>query len=80
MLGLPAGDNAQGITLKLAGGAEVSIPAAQIRSRAPSNVSLMPEGLLNGLTGAERISLLLMLERGPSALPDSAVTRINGNR
>jgi hypothetical protein len=40
----------------------------------------MPEGLLNRLNGQQRRDLFLLLEAGPSAIPDSSLTRMGVSR
>jgi hypothetical protein len=66
------------VILILAGGAEVSVPTAEIRSRAKSDKSLMPDGLLNALSGQERNDLIALLLAGPAAMPDTTVARVRG--
>ncbi len=71
-------ENAQRVVIQIPGGGQVVVPASQIESRTVSEVSSMPEGLLHLLGGGERRDLLKLLEEGPSAIPDSALARING--
>jgi putative heme-binding domain-containing protein len=59
---------------------QVTIPKAQIRSRTRSEVSPMPAGLLNRLNGQQRRDLFLLLEAGPGAIPDSALSRLGASR
>src|SRR5690606_18301141 len=59
---------------------QVSIPKSEIVSRRRSEKSPMPEGLLNQLNSAQRRDLFLLLEAGPSAIPDSALTRLGVSR
>jgi putative heme-binding domain-containing protein len=70
-------ENGQGITLQFAGGAEIMIPAAEIKTKEAAKASLMPEGLMNGLSTQERNDLLALLAQGVSAIPDSTLRRIN---
>jgi putative heme-binding domain-containing protein len=59
---------------------QVTIPKSEIRSRTRSETSPMPEGLLNRLNGQQRRDLFLLLEAGPSAIPDSSLTRMGVSR
>ena len=59
---------------------QVTIAKSDIRSRTRSEQSPMPEGLLNYLNGAQRRNLFLLLEAGPAAIPDSALTRLGVSR
>lgn len=59
---------------------QISIPKSDIRTRARSERSSMPEGLLNLLNGAQRRNLFLLLEAGPGAIPDSALARLGVSR
>jgi putative heme-binding domain-containing protein len=59
---------------------QVTIPKSQIRSRTRSEVSPMPAGLLNRLNGQQRRDLFLLLEAGPGAIPDSALSRLGASR
>lgn len=59
---------------------QVTIAKSDIRSRQRSDRSPMPEGLLNQLNGAQRRNLFLLLEAGPGAIPDSALTRMGVSR
>ncbi|MGH9371498.1 MAG: c-type cytochrome [Vicinamibacterales bacterium] len=45
----------------------VSVPKGQIANRAPSTVSLMPEGLLDGLTNEQIADLLAFVQSPPPA-------------
>jgi putative heme-binding domain-containing protein len=51
-----------GLTLKLATGQEMKIPADEIGSTKPQPISLMPAELLNLLTEQEAVDLLSYLE------------------
>ena len=53
-----------------------TIPKAEIRSRVETPRSVMPEGLMRLLTGNEQRNLIALLQAGPSAIPDSARTRL----
>ena len=76
--GIVTQETGQNVILIVAGGAEVSVPTAEIRSRARSERSLMPDGLLNALTGQERNDLVALLLAGPAAMPDTTVARVRG--
>jgi putative heme-binding domain-containing protein len=69
-------ENSENLILQMAGGAEVIIPIAQVRSRARPQESLMPHGLLDGLTNQERYDLLALLIAGPAAIPDTTLARL----
>jgi putative heme-binding domain-containing protein len=69
-----SGDN---LEVQVAGGVSVRVPRSDVQSRAKSTTSVMPAGLMNTLNSQERRDLLKLLLAGTSALPDSAVTRIN---
>jgi putative heme-binding domain-containing protein len=60
--------------------AQISISKTQIRSRAVSKESPMPHGLMNLLDSQQRRDLILLLQAGPSAIPDSALSRLGVNR
>jgi putative heme-binding domain-containing protein len=77
--GTVTNETAQEVVVQIPAGPQVTIPKADIASRARSEVSPMPEGLLNYLNGNEQRALLMLLEAGPDAIPDSALTRINGS-
>ena len=49
------------LTLMVAGNQNVSIPRASIRQQQPSKISMMPEGLLNGLSEREQRDLFTFL-------------------
>jgi len=49
------------VVLRIAGGEERRIPSSQIKRLGPQQVSLMPEGLLQGLTAQEAADLLEVL-------------------
>jgi putative heme-binding domain-containing protein len=44
--------------LKMVGGSELKIPAAEVKAANRSRVSVMPEGLLQSLTAQEAVDLL----------------------
>jgi putative heme-binding domain-containing protein len=77
--GILYNETAQEVIVQIPAGPQVTIPKADIASRARSEVSPMPEGLLNYLNGNEQRALLMLLEAGPDAIPESALTRINGS-
>jgi putative heme-binding domain-containing protein len=64
-------EDAQEVVVQVVGGALVSIPRAEIASRVRSEASPMPAGLLARLSLNEARDLILLLEAGTSALPDS---------
>ena len=74
-------EDATSVTLQVPGTTQqVTVPKSDIRSRQRSEMSPMPEGLLNYLNGAQRRNLFLLLEAGPAAIPDSALTRMGVSR
>jgi putative heme-binding domain-containing protein len=75
--GLISSESDQNVVLRLPGGAELTVPVAEIRSRAKMEKSLMPEGLLDGMSPQDRSNLVAMLLAGPSVIPDTALSRIN---
>ena len=48
----------QGLRLKLAGGLDFKVPAAEVKSANQSRISVMPEGLFQNLTAQEAVDLL----------------------
>lgn len=75
LIGIVTGEDGGSVRVMVAGGVVVTIPKSEIRTRARSRVSLMPEGLLRGLTGQEQRDLFALLEAGPSVIPDSLAAR-----
>ena len=74
-------EDASSLVVQIPGSTQqVTIAKADIRSRQRSERSPMPEGLLNYLNGAQRRNLFLLLEAGPGAIPDSALTRMGVSR
>jgi putative heme-binding domain-containing protein len=73
-------DGAQEVVLQIPGGGEIRIPRSDVSSQRRSEVSPMPDKLLTLLTNNEQRALFMMLEAGPEAIPDTALTRINSNR
>ncbi len=61
-IGLIAKDDASGLTLKMIGGAEQTIPRAQIKGSSSSGVSLMPEGIEAGMDVQAMADLLTFIE------------------
>lgn len=61
-LGLITGRNEKEIVLKTGPGVEVRIPAADVETVKPETASLMPEGLLGGLTAQQAADLLEYLQ------------------
>ncbi|MGH9338080.1 MAG: DUF7133 domain-containing protein [Acidobacteriota bacterium] len=64
VMGVISREDADSLTLKTAAGYSISIPKTDIKSRAVSKTSLMPEGLLNNLDRKETIDLFTFLEQG----------------
>lgn len=64
IVGLLADDGAEQLTLITASGEREVIPASAIVRREPSNVSLMPEGLLDAISFGDLMSLVRFLEEG----------------
>ena len=62
-LGVVSREDSSSVTLLTGTGALQVIPKAEIKSRAVSKTSLMPEGLLDGLTQQETINLFAFLEQ-----------------
>lgn len=77
LVGLPR-DVGSNVVVSIAGSVDVTIPAADIRSRAPSERSIMPQGLLNNLDSQQRRDLFALLLAGPAAIPDTARARLGG--
>jgi putative heme-binding domain-containing protein len=63
--GIVTRDDATGVTLKLMGGADVSIPRANIQGTTSDGRSLMPEGLEGGMSVQEMADLLTFIETLP---------------
>jgi putative heme-binding domain-containing protein len=61
-IGLIAKDDATGLTLKMIGGAEQTIPRAQIKGSSSSGQSLMPEGIESGMDAQAMADLLTFIE------------------
>lgn len=60
--GIVTRDDASSMTLKMMGGAEVTLPRNQIKGSSSSGQSLMPEGLETGMTVQEMADLLEFIE------------------
>jgi putative membrane-bound dehydrogenase-like protein len=60
--GIIARDDATGLTLKIMGGAEITLARANIRGSSSAGKSLMPEGLEAGLTTHDMADLLTFIE------------------
>jgi putative membrane-bound dehydrogenase-like protein len=60
--GIVARDDATGLTLKVMGGAEITLARANIRGSTSAGKSLMPEGLEAGLTTRDMADLLTFIE------------------
>ncbi len=61
-IGLIAKDDATGLTLKMIGGAEQTIPRAQIKGSSSSGQSLMPEGIEAGMDVQAMADVLTFIE------------------
>lgn len=62
--GFIGGETDEAITLVAANGDRLEIAKTNIKDRRPSNVSMMPEGLLDGMSMSDLGDLFLFLERG----------------
>ncbi len=60
--GIVIEDNAAGMTLKLSGGATQTIQRSQIEGVSSSGLSMMPEGIENGMTVPELADLMTFIE------------------
>ena len=60
--GIITRDEATSLTLKIMGGAEVTLPRANIKGSNSSGKSLMPEGLEAGMSVQEMADLLSFIE------------------
>jgi putative membrane-bound dehydrogenase-like protein len=60
--GMIARDDAAGLALKIMGGAEITIPRANVRGSSSSGKSLMPEGLEAGMSVQDMADLLTFIE------------------
>ena len=60
--GIVARDDATGLTLKVMGGAEITLARANIRGSSSAGQSLMPEGLEAGLSVRDMADLLTFIE------------------
>ncbi|NBQ57772.1 MAG: hypothetical protein EBU32_05175 [Opitutaceae bacterium] len=60
--GIVARDDATGLSLKIMGGAEVTLARATIRGSSSAGQSLMPEGLEAGLSASDMADLLTFIE------------------
>ncbi len=61
--GIITQDDASGVTLKMMGGAQVSLPRTEIQGSTSSGQSLMPEGLETGMTTQDMADLLTFIEK-----------------
>ncbi|MEO6787591.1 MAG: c-type cytochrome, partial [Chthoniobacteraceae bacterium] len=61
-IGLIAKDDASGLTLKMIGGTEQTIPRSQIKGSSSSGQSLMPEGIEAGMDTQAMVDLLTFIE------------------
>jgi putative membrane-bound dehydrogenase-like protein len=62
LMGFIAKDDASGLTLKMIGGAEQTIPRNQIKGSSSSGLSLMPEGIEAGMNVQAMADLLTFIE------------------
>ncbi len=60
--GIITQDDASGVTLKMMGGAQVTLPRAEIQSSTSTGQSLMPEGLETNLSPQDLADLLTFIE------------------
>jgi putative heme-binding domain-containing protein len=60
--GMPAGQDDKNLVLLLSDGTKVTIPKADIEEQKESKVSVMPEGLIDGLSYQEIADLLALFE------------------
>ena len=60
--GIITQDDASGVTLKMMGGAEITLPRADIQSSTSTGQSLMPEGLETNLSPQDLANLLAFIE------------------
>ncbi len=60
--GIIARDDATSLTLKIMGGAEITVPRANVKGSASSGKSVMPEGLEAGMTVQDMADLLTFIE------------------
>jgi len=63
--GMPSGGDDKTLVLLLSDGSKVNLPKAEIDEQAESQVSVMPEGLLNALSPQEIGALLSLFEAQP---------------
>src|SRR5207245_2843932 len=62
LMGFITKDDASGLTLKMIGGAEQTIPRSQIKGSSSTGQSLMPEGIETGLDVQGMADLLTFIE------------------
>ncbi len=62
LMGFITKDDASGLTLKMIGGAEQTIPRNQIKGSSSSGLSLMPEGIEAGMDAQAMADLLTFIE------------------
>ena len=62
LIGLITQDDASSLTVKMMGGAEVTIPRASVKGSSSAGQSLMPEGLEAGLSVQDMADLLSFIE------------------
>ena len=67
--GMVVEDTSERLTLINANGDRLDLDKARIRSREPSELSIMPEGLLDTMTLSDLASLIRFLDEGADAAP-----------
>ena len=72
-VGMLADETESKLTLIDATGQRVEIPKEDIVERSPSDVSIMPEGLLDVMSLKDLVDLMTYLEQGFSESPEDAV-------
>ncbi|HEU5119283.1 MAG TPA: heme-binding domain-containing protein, partial [Isosphaeraceae bacterium] len=70
LTGFVTQEAADSVTIRTSDAKEVKIPIASIEERAKSETSVMPEGLVNGITVEELASLLDYLESLSAKKPE----------
>jgi putative heme-binding domain-containing protein len=62
-VGLLAEENAAGLTILQAGGVRQTVPRAQVKSLTASKVSLMPEGLEQGMSAQDLADVMAFVQK-----------------
>jgi putative heme-binding domain-containing protein len=73
--GMPVGTDGNKLVLLLSDSTKVTIPNTEIDAKKESRVSVMPAGLIDGLTYQEIADLLALFESAPSAEPPAALKK-----